>query len=591
MQFLLYEVLHVERLLARPRYEHHSRQTFNEVLETARTLAETHFADHYAKADSETPVFERGVVRQIGHTKRAWSAFADAGFFAAKYDFDEGGIQLPEPVLRAAVSYFCAANVATSGYMLLTAAAIDLLHTFGSASQKARYLRPMMVGRFAGTMAMTEPSQGSSLADLATTAEYAGDGTYRIRGRKIFISGGEQAITENIVHLVLARVKGAPSGTRGISLFVCPKYVVNEDGSLGNRNEVRLMGLLPKMGYHNTTSALLAFGDTDGAVACLIGEEHQGLKYMFHMMHQARIAVGIGAAALAYQGFNYSLAYARERRQGRLPSNRDPGSPQVRIVQHADVRRMLLAQKSYAEGALALCLFAALLQEESITGDSQQAKDDANAVLDLLTPVVKSWPSKYGVRSNDLAIQTLGGAGYTREHPVEQFYRDQRLNPIHEGVEAVHALDLLKRQVRSKDRHAFTLFVDRVRLDVQKALAVPSLSSMSRAMANALNSLTETTDVLLQVIDGDMDVGLANATLYLNVFGHVAVGWVWLQQATCATERLEPSALTEDDRNFYLGKVQAARYFIEWELPEIFAQVDLLKSVNTVCFDMQDAWF
>ena len=327
VQFLLYELLDIGRLLARPRYEHQSVDTFNQVLDSARILAERHFANHNVKGDVNVPLFESGTVRQIEETKIAWRAFADAGFFAAKYDFEDGGIQLPEPVLRAAMSYFCAANVATTGYMLLTAAAIDLLRTFGNAEQKARYVVPMMAGHFSGTMAMTEPSQGSSLADLATTAERTSDGTYRIHGQKIFISGGDQAITENIVHLLLARIKGAPRGTKGISLFICPKYLVNDDGTLGARNDVQLIGLLHKMGYHNTTSTLLAFGHSSGAIGYLVGEEHQGLRYMFHMMHQARIAVGTGAAALAYQGFNYSLDYARERVQGRLPSNSDPETP------------------------------------------------------------------------------------------------------------------------------------------------------------------------------------------------------------------------------------------------------------------------
>jgi alkylation response protein AidB-like acyl-CoA dehydrogenase len=591
VRFVLYEFLNVGQLLSRPRYRHHSTETFDEVLDTARTLAQRHFADHYASADVECPVFEAGSVRQLVETKAAWDAFADAGFFAAKYDVEDGGIQLPEPVYRAAISYFCAANIATAGYMLLNAAAIALLRTFGSAIQKARYVPPMLVGRFAGTMAMTEPNQGSSLADISTTAERSDDGTYRIRGQKIFISGGDQAITDNIVHMVLARIKGAAPGTKGISLFICPKYLVNDDGSLGDHNDVRLMGLLHKMGYHNTTSTLLAFGDGGGAIGYLVGEEHHGLKYMFHMMNESRIAVGTGAAALAYQGFNYSLAYARERVQGRLPSDKNPNSQQVKIIQHADVRRMLLAQKSYAEGGLALCLLAAALSEECVTGESQSERQDAHALLDLLTPIVKSWPSKYGVRSNDLAIQVLGGSGYTKDHPVEQYFRDQRLNPIHEGVEAIHALDLLGRKVWMQGRHAFKLLCNRVREDASAAGAIDSLECLARAIVGAIDLLAETTEALSQTIEGDINLGLANATLYLHVFGHIVVGWIWLQQAACAARCLADSALPKDERDFYLGKVQTARYFIEWELPRIGPLAQLLRQANAVCFDMQEAWF
>jgi butyryl-CoA dehydrogenase len=590
LQFLLYELLDVRRFLARERYAHHSVETLNEVLDTARVVAEKHFANHYTKGDSEIPVFENGGVTQLGETKMAWNAFASAGFFAAKYDFENGGIQLPEPVFRAALSYFCAANIATTGYMLLTAAAIELLRTFGDSDQQTRFMRPMMTGRFSGTMAMTEPQQGSSLADIRTEADRADDGTYRIRGQKIFISGGDQSITENVVHLVLARIRGAQMGTKGLSLFICPKFLVESDGTLGLRNDVQLIGLLHKMGYHNTTSAMLAFGERGGAIGYLVAEEHQGLKYMFQMMHEARIAVGTGAATLAYQGFNYSLGYARERIQGRLPSSSNPKCPQVRIIEHADVRRMLLAQKACAEGALALCLFAASLREDAMTGEDRVSQE-AHALLDLLTPVVKSWPSKHGVRSNDLSIQVLGGAGYTRAHPLEQYYRDQRLNPIHEGVEAIHALDLLKRRVRAEGRYGFEIFVKAVRTDAQHAGDRDALTGLAGPVLNAVDELVETTESLARSIDSDVDRGLANATLYLDVFGQVAVAWIWLRQATCALRSLESRSSCAEEREFYLGKLQAARYFIEWELPSVGPQTQLLRTENAVCFEMKDAWF
>lgn len=591
IRFLLFEFLEVGQLLSRPRYEHHNEDTFDGVLNTARNLATRDFLNHYVAADTRVPQFCNGSVTQLSDTKLAWQAFAAAGFFAAKLNQDEGGIQLPEPIFRAALSYFCAANVETAGYLLLNVAAIDLLRTFGSSEQKARFLPAMIEGRFAGTMAMTEPKQGSSLADITTTAERCDNGAYRLRGQKIFISGGDQSITENIVHFVLARTQGAPPGVKGISLFLCPKFLVNEDGSLGARNDVQLIGLLHKMGYHNTTSALLAFGSGDGAIGYLIGEERQGLQYMFRMMYEARVAVGLGAAALAYQGFNYSLAYAKERKQGRRPSSKEPNSPQVRIIEHADVRRMLLAQKSYSEGGFALCLQAAALAEDSMTGETEEVRQSASQILDLLTPIVKSWPSRYGVRSNDLAIQVLGGAGYTRDHPVEQYYRDQRLNPIHEGVEAIHALDLLGRKIRKTGRQAFTLLSSRIRADTAACAATKSLEDLSKRVAEALSLLLETTTALRDAMEVDLDLGLANANLYLNLFGHVVIAWIWLRQAGCAVTRLQLPGLHELDRDFYLGKIQTARYFIEWELPQMLSQAQLLRTVNSVCFDMCPNWF
>ena len=308
LDFLLYELLDTEALLDRPRYQDHSREVFNATLDTAHTIAQKYFANHNAKGDANEPQFDGSEVHIIPETKEAWNALAEAGFLAAHYDADEDGLQLPEIILRAAMAYFNAGNIASSAYPFLSIGAANLIHSFGSEEHKATFLPPMREGRFAGTMALTEPGQGSALADITTTAYLEDDGTYRIKGQKMYISGGDQNITENIVHMVLARIDGAPAGTKGISLFICPKFLVNPDGSLGERNDVALAGLLHKMGYRNTTSTVLSFGENGGAKAYLV---HKGLQYMFQMMNEARIGVGLGAAVLGYQGYLYSLNYAR----------------------------------------------------------------------------------------------------------------------------------------------------------------------------------------------------------------------------------------------------------------------------------------
>ncbi|MCY1207761.1 3-methylmercaptopropionyl-CoA dehydrogenase [compost metagenome] len=588
LSFLLYEFLDTESLLQRERYADHSREVFDATLETARQLAEELLAPHLRDGDENEPQFIGGKAQLIQPTATAWKAVADAGFMSAHWDNEEGGLQLPEVVLRAAMSAFYAANVGTAAYPMLTIGAANLLRSFGSDALKDRYLAPMGDGRFAGTMALTEPSQGSALGDIKTTAVPQADGSYRIFGQKMFISGGDQDLTENIVHMVLARTQGAPAGVKGISLFLVPKILPDEDGGAGGRNDVALAGLLHKMGWRNTTSAVLSFGERDGAVGWLVGREHQGLAHMFQMMNEARIGVGVMASSIAWRGFSESLNYARERPQGRLPSSKDPLSAQVRLIEHSDVRRLLLAQKAYAEGGLALCLYACHLFEDQHTHPDQVARDDARRLLDVLTPVVKSWPARYGAAANDMAIQVLGGAGYTRDHPLEQLYRDQRLNMIHEGAEAIHGVDLLGRKVVMEQGAGLRQFIDIVRRDAQRA-AEAGLKDEARVLGASLDRLARVSDQLVGLQRSKPDLALANATVYLDAFGRVALAWIWLQQGRVATLALPGATMEATDH--YCGKLQAMRYFFQWELPQTEAQWTLLAHVDRSAFDMHDDWF
>ena len=594
LSFLLYEFLDTKSLLQRPRYQEHSEEIFNATLDTAETIAKKYFANHYQKGDANEPTFDGETVTQIPETKVARDAVAEAGFMAAHQDFDEGGMQLPNVICSAASSYFSAANISTGGYSFLTIGACNLIRSFGNDKQKALFMPPMMDGRFAGTMALTEPGQGSALADITSSAERIDDdpqGVYRIRGQKMFISNGDHSLTDNIVHLVLAKIKGAPAGVKGISLFIVPKVLVNADGSLGERNEVALAGLLHKMGYRNATSTVLSFGENDGAIGYLLGEPHCGLRYMFQMMNEARIGVGTGAAVLAYQGYLHALDYARERPQGRLPSNKDPVSKQLPIIRHGDVRRMLLTQKSYAEGALALCLYASSLVEDEQTAETETAQQRAALLLDLLTPIVKTWPSKYGCICNDIAIQVYGGSGYIREYPVEQLYRDQRLNPIHEGTEGIQGLDLLGRKVGMHDHQGYEIFKQEVQETLGLAAEHSALTPLLKPLLEALGRLDNVTDSLLGEVKKDPDAGLANATVYLDMFGRVVVAWIWLRQATVACRALEAGDISQSEQDFYQGKLQAARYYIDWELPQTIQQAELLGANSLVCFEMRDEWF
>lgn len=584
IDFWLYDMLDTEQLLSHPRYEDHSRDTFRQTLDTAQQIAEKYFLPHNHLSDEKEPWFDGEKVHTIPEVKEAFHHYVESGLMTARLDFELGGMQLPHTVSSVCSSFVSCANPSSAGYPFLTMAAANLINHFASKELKDTYLPLMRSGVSSGTMALTEPDAGSSLADITTNATPTDDGNYLIRGSKMFISGGDQDITENIVHLVLAKIKGAPAGVKGISLFLVPKWLVNEKGETTQRNDVQLAGLLHKMGYRGTTSTVLNFGEKDQCVGYLIGEPHQGLKYMFKMMNEARIGVGMGAAAIGYRGYAASLDYAKERPQGRHPGNKDPESKPISIIQHADVKRMLLAQKAYSEGALALCLYANRLVDDIETTDDPDTKTALNELLDLITPVVKSWPSEYGPKANYEAIQILGGAGYTREYPVEQCYRDNRLNPIHEGTHGIQGLDLLGRKVWQKNSSGLKQLMSIIQSTIEQASEHASLKEYCDQLTSALELTQKTTQSLGSQLHNDgPDIGLANASVYLDLMGNVIVGWIWLWQANAAAKCLAANP----DSAFHKGKIQACQYFFRWELPHIQHWSNLLISADDTCRTME----
>tara|TARA_R110001583_G_scaffold72814_3_gene203404 strand:- start:387 stop:2189 length:1803 start_codon:yes stop_codon:yes gene_type:complete len=590
LQFMLYELFDSESLTQRPRYADHSVETFNAAIDTAQSIAEKYFLPIRKKVDEQQPTFDGKNVHMIPEIKVAVDAATQAGFVSSTSDYELGGMQLPLIVAGVASAYLSAAGSTTMGYLALSSANANLIENHGSAEQIETWVKPIRSGRFAGTMAMTEPSAGSGLADLTTTAIPAGDGTYRIRGNKIFISGGDHELNENIVHLVLARIKGAPAGVKGISLFIVPKILVNADGSLGERNDVALAGLFHKMGGRGQTSTALSFGENDGAVGYLVGEEHRGLSYMFHMMNEARVMVGTNAACTALTGYQYSLDYARERLQGRLPSCKDPSSAPVNIVEHADVRRMLLAQKAYAEGAFALCMLGSQLADDKNTALSEKERLDAHTLLDFLTPIIKTWPSEYGPKANDLAIQILGGHGYINEHPVEMFYRDNRLNPIHEGTTGIQSLDLLGRKLPMNNLAGYRAFLATVQSTIDEALT-GDLAPIADKLSGAVATLEKTTEHLLgAMLEKPIDLVMANSVKYLELFGHVVIAWLWLRQGLVAQSGLAAKP-HEADTHFYLGKLQAMKYFYNFELPLIDVWSKNLLDLDATFYEMDNNWF
>ncbi|MCC5808726.1 MAG: acyl-CoA dehydrogenase [Ectothiorhodospiraceae bacterium] len=577
LDFLLYELLDVEQFVQRERFAEHNRETFDAAINTAHRLALEHFHPHNRKGDSNEPTFDGEKVTTIPEVKQALKLLAETGLMAAGQDFELGGMQLPVTIAQTCTAIFKGANISTFAYAGLTTAAANLILAHGSEDQKARYVPHMLSGRFFGTMCLTEPHAGSSLGDLRTRAEPQADGSYRLTGNKIFISGGDQDISENIVHMVIARMPDSPPGVKGISLFIVPKYLVNDDGSLGKRNDVRLAGLIHKMGYRGTTSTMLNFGEQGDCTGYLVGEPGQGLACMFHMMNEARIGVGLGAVMLGYGGYLHSLEYARNRRQGRAPGQKDPNSPQQLLVEHADVRRMLLAQKSYVEGALALCLYGATLVDDQKTHPDPAAREEADRLLAILIPVIKAWPSDYCLAANSLAVQILGGYGYTREYPVEQFLRDNRLNPIHEGTNGIQAMDLLGRKTRQQDGAALKSLLTAMRATADQAAAAgsPELGAQAVALQSAADAIADTTAELLELAGaGGHDRFLANAVHYLDMVGHTVIGWMWLRQGLAAEKALQGQP---HDADFYHGKLAAGRYFFGYEMPKVHYHSELLR--------------
>lgn len=579
LDFLLHEWLDVTALTSRERFAEHSRETFDAVLDLSEQVATEHFASHNRAADLAEPRFDGERVHLIPEVATALRVFADAGIIAAGMDEAVGGMQLPQAVAQACFLWFQAGNIATSAYPFLTIANANLLLAHGSPEQVRTWVGPMVEGRFFGTMCLSEPQAGSSLADLTTRAEPRDDGTHRLFGNKMWISGGDHELSENIVHLVLAKIPGGPTGVKGISLFLVPKFLES-----GERNDVVLAGVNHKMGYRGTVNTLLNFGEgrhtpggEAGAVGYLVGEPHRGLAYMFHMMNEARVGVGGGAAALGYTGYLHALDYARTRTQGR-PVTAKTGPP-VPIVAHPDVARMLLAQKSYAEGAVALILYCARLLDEQRTAGTAQERARALLLLDVLTPIAKSWPSQWCLAANDLAIQVHGGYGYTREYAVEQFWRDNRLNAIHEGTHGIQGLDLLGRKVVMDGGAGLTLLCETITATVTTARAAGLVDSAD-AVAAAVDRVTEVTAALWEA--DDPAVTLANSSLYLEAVGHVVIAWIWLEQLVAAHGR---------EGDFYDGKRVAAAYFLRHELPRTAAQFALLESLDRTTLDVRPEWF
>ena len=635
LDFTLYDWLGVDALTQRPAHAEHSRETFDALLDLAEKIAVDKYLPTLKEGDRHEPWQDAdGQVHALPAIREALQASAEAGLFACGFPAELDGLAVPATVYWAAMGLLKAANVSAAGFMMLTVANARLIAAFGTPAQVDAFARPQVAGRWFGTMCLSEPQAGSSLADITTRAEpdgsdFASDALgqrYRLRGNKMWISAGDHDASENIVHLVLAKVPGPDGrpipGTKGISLFIVPKFLaafpddgVQERGlgdgatahagagargaeagdaarggaggvvspaGLGARNDIAVAGLNHKMGFRGTPNCLLNLGEgrftpggRAGAVGYRVGEVGQGLAQMFMMMNDARVGVGLGAAMLAVRGYQLALTYATERTQGRpLDARGRVDQPPVALIRHPDIRRMLLAQKAYAEGALALVLYAGRLIDEERTAPDEEARARAGQLLSLLTPVAKTWPSEWGLAANDLAIQVHGGYGYTRDFDVEQLYRDNRLNPIHEGTTGIQGLDLLGRKILRERAASLRQLQALVSATAERARGAPALAAHADQLQAAWDKVGVVVDGLLG-LNNDARA-LAHATAFLSAFGHAVVGWLWLDQAVLCT--------AEDA--FCAGKRAACRFYFETEMPRVAVWLDQVAGLSDVASEM-----
>jgi alkylation response protein AidB-like acyl-CoA dehydrogenase len=582
LDFVLYETLGLDKILESERYADYDRESLDAIMDLCQAIAEDQFLPCAAKLDENEPKFVDGQVETISELKEAIAAYREAGLCASAYDSDVGGMQLPWMMDQALNGMFVCANNPAHIYLFLTQGVANMLNACGSDELKRKYLPNLVDGNWFGTMCLSEPQAGSSLADIRTKADFNADGSYSISGTKMWISGGEQDITENIIHMVLAKIPGSPPGVKGISLFLVPKNRVNADGSIGDFNNIALAGLNHKMGCRGATNCLLNFGESGDSIGYLVGEPNQGLANMFHMMNEARISVGMSAVMTGLGGYLYSLDYARNRPQGRPLVNRNPEDPQIMISEHADIKRMLMTQKAFIEGAQTLIYYCAeLIDTKKLLDDKDQCQR-IDLLLDLLTPICKSWPSEYCLEANKLAIQVLGGYGYTREYPVERLYRDNRLNHIHEGTWGIQGLDILGRKVRMHGGAAVSILRQEIQETIDSAISHPELVSFCEQLKTSLLLVEDTIDAVSKA--DDPSLALANATIFLDAIGHLVIAWMWLKQAVAALEGKQKENTA--DEAFYEGKISAMKFFFNYELPKIKPNLELVAQLDSTCYDL-----
>lgn len=589
--FLLKEVFQAGSLAQYDYFKDHSYETFDIVIDTAIKIGTDLMYPLYSEMDKNPPVFEDGIAKVHPQVRTFLDEISSGGWINPDWDYDLGGQQLPNLIKFAYMFIFSAANYSLNAYPSLTMGAANLIKEFASQEIKDKYLDQLCCAKWQGTMAMTEPNVGSSLGDVTTSAEDTGKGYYKIKGKKMFISAADTDQVENTVHMMLAKINGAPAGVKGISLFLVPKFRVEDDGSL-LFNDVVCDGIEHKMGYKGSPICSLTMGDNSECYGYLVGVAGKGLSYMFQMMNEERMSVGVGATGKVTAAYYAALEYSRQRLQGRKLREKDPATPMIPIIEHADIKRMLLFQRAICEGSLSLALQVCKYMDLVKVAQNAEEKEKNSLLIELLIPVVKTYPSEMGILSTSAAIQCLGGYGYCQDFPVEQYFRDLRIDPIHEGTTGIQGQDILGRKVTMKKGQALILFIDEVQQIVKEANNYQELKTQAGELSNALNTLLDTTKHLTEIAAaGKTEEFLADATLYLELFGIVAIAWQWLMQSIKVLEALNNSNLAQSDESFYKGKLYTSRYFFRYELPKIESLVKTLKNNDHLTVEMETRYF
>lgn len=589
LKFLLHQVHELEEVLALPAYAHHDAESIDMMVDAAKQLADTYLFPHYEDMDRHEPQLVDGKITVHKSVVPYMKAAADAGWISANAPLDEGGMQAPYMLAVSTGLILAAANNGATPFLGLTTAAANLLVGFASEEQKATYLPKLFEGKWQGTMALTEPQAGSSLSDIITTAYPQADGTYKIKGQKIYISAGDYEGIENVVHLLIARIEGAPKGSKGISLFIVPKHRIAEDGTLQD-NDVTVGGLYHKMGQKGIPATHLMFGEKEDCVGQLVGEENKGLSYMFKMMNEARIGVGVAAAGVASAAYHASLEYAQERPQGRRLNNRDVKQEQSLIIEHPDVRRMLLLQKAVVEGSMSLAVHCGKLVDLSHAGEGELA-EQSHLLLELLTPVLKTYPSEMGMVSISNGLQILGGAGFCEDFPLENYYRDIRIFPIYEGTTGIQSMDLLGRKVTMKQGAAIKLFFAEVQKTIEAARTHEELRQYADILQEKMQKLQAVSMHLVGfAMKGEIERFLADATLYMELFSILTIAWQWLKQATTAKQQLLTQSLTQDQAEFFAGKIHTLKYFFHYEVPKTLGLMERLQDTEMLTLYTEKEW-
>lgn len=586
IDFVLYEQLEADQIGQHPHFEEFNRKAFDLMINEARAFAIKEILPTYTEGDREGVRFDSGKVSVPACFHRAFKLFKEGGWMGMTKPVELGGQGLPHILAQAVSEYFVGANYAFTTYMILASGSGKMIEMFGTAAQKKLFLNNLYTGKWAGTMLLTEPEAGSDVGNLSTSARKNPDGTYSITGNKIFITNGEQDLTENIIHPVLARIEGAPKGTKGISLFIVPKVWVNPDGSLGEPNDIVCTGVEEKMGIHASPTCAMALGSKGNCRGLLLGEENKGMEIMFHMMNEVRLEVGTQGFCHATTAYSHALNYAKERLQGRdLAAGKDTAAPQVAIINHPDVRRMLLWMKAHVDGMRSLTYYVAYLFDQLHTAADDQERARLDKRIGLMTPVVKAYCSERGFDVCVQAMQVFGGYGYTREYPVEQIVRDAKIASIYEGTDGIQAMDLLGRKLGLDKGAVFAELISDITRTAYKAMDIEGLDDLARRLAKAAKTLAATADGLGKMIRTErFKVPFVFALPFLDAMGDVFMAWMLLWRATIAAPKAAGSV-------FYDGQVKTAAFFIRSVLPVTMGKLEAIQICDDAALRIDDKAF